>query len=670
MYKLTLVWRLPRRLRPAHNSQRDKSGGEKKVVVRRPSRRHRRRPSNLLQEYNRRQREGRARWLETHIWHAKRFHMVERWGHKIPDHPNDKGWRACYRAAASKCIMWDFSYLRLVQLEGRPELLMEKINMVTRGGAGGSLSLGPGEEEVVVYEGRGGGRCVGRVTYLWRPGQGEERLLWLWVHPAIYHQILQLLTALFDLQGQEEEEQQDEGPDLKKPRLEEPKPPKSVHLTKLAPRLLPPTVLKSTCGQVLITLLENSLNRFRLVGPLSSAVLSHAIQVSDLDQEAGEGRWWAQEVRRQEQGVASSVWQEWGERLPAQEKVARSPVLGLVARDPRVILPPRRHSEQLIPGGKLGVEQEASWDLQRSVLWEEELRGRVSREKEEDRVINELRGAALVPGTPLGLGEREGRLPVLLVAKGRPWGAGYDVVAPLGWGAVLWQCLVYWGARVGGLREWGAHQLEKGVLGGGEEDSEWGQQEGRRTAEERKKKHFLLPPDKRVNFAVTGAGHSAWGRDWGRLLSEWGEEVGDGGWHVVREVEVLQKLKLGQEVGCEEGGLVPVLLCVEGKGRLGEGSMLCLPLPEEQGDEEVMEPQHRDVQEGERRGTREEHRQAKKRLKRQWKKLKQKSVQVRVVWQIWCFLTKKKIQSSQLTRQKSSLNVLPTLCLFGDFDDK
>ena len=53
-----------------------------------------------------------VRWLETHIWHAKRFHMASLWGHKIPHFPNDKGWRACYRAATSKCLMWDFSYLR------------------------------------------------------------------------------------------------------------------------------------------------------------------------------------------------------------------------------------------------------------------------------------------------------------------------------------------------------------------------------------------------------------------------------------------------------------------------------------------------------------------------------------------------------------------------------
>ena len=69
--------RLPRRLRPAHSSQRDKSGGEGRVV-KRPSRRHRRRPKNLIEEYVRRQRPGRPLWLETPLWHAKRFHMADR----------------------------------------------------------------------------------------------------------------------------------------------------------------------------------------------------------------------------------------------------------------------------------------------------------------------------------------------------------------------------------------------------------------------------------------------------------------------------------------------------------------------------------------------------------------------------------------------------------------
>ena len=73
------------------------------TASKRPSRRHRRRPGNLLEEYSRRSRN--SVWLETHIWHAKRFHMSTQWGYRIPLHPNDKGVRAAYRGATNFCIM-------------------------------------------------------------------------------------------------------------------------------------------------------------------------------------------------------------------------------------------------------------------------------------------------------------------------------------------------------------------------------------------------------------------------------------------------------------------------------------------------------------------------------------------------------------------------------------
>ncbi len=80
-----------------------KSSGGSVVKHKKPSRKHRRRPANLLEEYNRRQRT--FVWLETHIWHAKRFHMTERWGYRLALFPNDRSYRACYRAAANHCLL-------------------------------------------------------------------------------------------------------------------------------------------------------------------------------------------------------------------------------------------------------------------------------------------------------------------------------------------------------------------------------------------------------------------------------------------------------------------------------------------------------------------------------------------------------------------------------------
>lgn len=76
---------------------------KKKEQAKSKSRRARRRHGNLLLEFNRRQRKN--IWLETHIWHAKRFHMVKKWGYCLGDRPTYKCYRPCYRAMSSHCLL-------------------------------------------------------------------------------------------------------------------------------------------------------------------------------------------------------------------------------------------------------------------------------------------------------------------------------------------------------------------------------------------------------------------------------------------------------------------------------------------------------------------------------------------------------------------------------------
>merc|ERR1712192_326689 len=152
---------------------------------------------------------------------------------------------------------------------------------------------------------------------------------------------------------------------------------------------------------------------------------------------------------------------------------------------------------------------------------------------------------------------------------------------------------------------------------------------------EKKAEHFRLPPDKRVNYAVLGLGGSCWARPWGALLTQWAKDshikVGEEDYHVIREKDVLKKLAEGEAIEIEDGdnSLVPVLLEVEGKGRLGQQTMLCLPFPTDQDDLDLVEGKHEDVKEEERKEKRQEHKVMKKRLKRQWKKLKSKQVLVK-----------------------------------------
>lgn len=76
---------------------------KKKEQAKRKSRKARRRHGNLLLEFNRRQRKN--IWLETHIWHAKRFHMVKKWGYCLGNKPTYKCYRSCHRAMSGHCLL-------------------------------------------------------------------------------------------------------------------------------------------------------------------------------------------------------------------------------------------------------------------------------------------------------------------------------------------------------------------------------------------------------------------------------------------------------------------------------------------------------------------------------------------------------------------------------------
>ena len=49
-------------------------------------------------------------WCPTHIWHAKRFHMMKRWGFQIPFSPNQKCFRSTSRAAKQATLAYETSY--------------------------------------------------------------------------------------------------------------------------------------------------------------------------------------------------------------------------------------------------------------------------------------------------------------------------------------------------------------------------------------------------------------------------------------------------------------------------------------------------------------------------------------------------------------------------------
>jgi len=106
-------YRIPLRIR--FKSLLELQPSEPEVLLRSKCRKHRRKIRFLLNHYERRQRE--FKWMETHIWHAKRFAMEDLWGFKVPYKSRDKSCRTVYKLSQrdSACIV-DQSYYRTLRV--------------------------------------------------------------------------------------------------------------------------------------------------------------------------------------------------------------------------------------------------------------------------------------------------------------------------------------------------------------------------------------------------------------------------------------------------------------------------------------------------------------------------------------------------------------------------
>ena len=98
-----------RSFRPYFNKPKKSSKVSEPRVLSRRSRRSRR--MYLDQEGK--------RWLScTHVWHAKRFHMGEMWGMRLPLNVCNKGRRAILRTSKRGCLIHDRSYMDCWVMDG------------------------------------------------------------------------------------------------------------------------------------------------------------------------------------------------------------------------------------------------------------------------------------------------------------------------------------------------------------------------------------------------------------------------------------------------------------------------------------------------------------------------------------------------------------------------
>lgn len=200
--------RMPARLRTAHRRELtasnvlksaskakvDVKAGEVPELVERPvgprgkmrCRKYRRRAKFLLA--HRRLRAKSPSWLETHIWHAKRFHMDSLPGGRcIAIAPNDRGLRSGYRALAHTSLVHDASYLDVIELRAEER---KNVTAVFRACLCeedfARLIVDPamnGTRRVDALSILDGTRStIAPVYALWRPSENAQ--IWVWCHPS------------------------------------------------------------------------------------------------------------------------------------------------------------------------------------------------------------------------------------------------------------------------------------------------------------------------------------------------------------------------------------------------------------------------------------------------------------------------------------------------------
>lgn len=150
--------------------------------------------------------EGRARfhrrqknksWLPTHVWHAKRAHMVTRWGFSVAQTPTEKCYRPTHRAHTQDgAIAWDASYFATLVLEAKTvDTLRAALQRLGADDAGGNRYQAGRR----VWEGllSMSDAVLGPASVYWNRQVGDEdrRSVIVRVHPEIFPQVFDLVRA-------------------------------------------------------------------------------------------------------------------------------------------------------------------------------------------------------------------------------------------------------------------------------------------------------------------------------------------------------------------------------------------------------------------------------------------------------------------------------------------
>uniref|UniRef100_A0A914XN08 Pop1 N-terminal domain-containing protein n=1 Tax=Plectus sambesii TaxID=2011161 RepID=A0A914XN08_9BILA len=415
-----------------------------------PSRFHRRRASNLLNAYIRRQR--RNAWLETHIWHAKRFLMRDIWGYRLAESSYQRGFRPAYRDSVRHCLVRDISYMRCLQLSGDERGLVDRLGHLCAKQLGPTIAFraaqdGHVELSLILYrKDRYPMDCIGPVRLMWMPRHDSEdgdRTLWIWVHPSSAGQLLSELIDLFGLIKNDSRplEQTTAGDNTKEAKpAEATSGAKKTRLSLDAHKVETmegTTVEYSSGDRIKLTDLRDQLVRIRLSGRLSLCVLAQMLRLVDVRDAAARTASWMTESACATYADHHRRWQlVMSQQSPAELK--DGVVTSLLIEDPRLSRPPKKGLCKEMDATR-GVNEASGAIIPDGAIWSSTIRRQVLRDKMTESDLQKLRAESTVT-----LAVTSTKIPVLVVVRNGGavadlnMGAGVDLIAPGGFGMPLW----------------------------------------------------------------------------------------------------------------------------------------------------------------------------------------------------------------------------------------
>ncbi|XP_057299823.1 uncharacterized protein LOC130630365 [Hydractinia symbiolongicarpus] len=543
------VKRLPKYLRNRALKEMDEPASKKK------SRKFKRRPKNLVEEYTRRSKNH--FWLETHIWHAKRFKMVEKWGYKIAQQPCDKSFRATYRAATQTCLLQDKSFMEFIEFAGSEEHIIEVLKQMCPPGAEKLLTTekvlsGSCYEEIILYQcNQHPYKAVGPVKFIWTSNNTDAvKRLVLISHPSISSEVLHevrsissdriTIGVIVDVKMEDDgsvntSQQTEINNCMQTPENNLDVKPNQTHILKNVSNynkndtqaLENVPYVKANCTQteqkeklphIFVTKRVLDFVVFSLTGPISHKILNNVFTFPNQSDDSTHNK------------HSNKLW----ESLSTDEVCAQhNSIFNLIVEDPRFHIPYKKKNPHKLPTHLAQKSTVVEHCNTPSLLWNKDNREKIKSEKKTDLEINSLRNEYLLPGSKLPISSP--KIPVVVLQRpcvtvnqtstgggDRSYNGGLDILLPANWAMPFWVALTYQGARAGGLREEENVDLEclLPYFPNSFPDTSAGREVAKKKKKEAEDNHMRHPPNNRCNYDVLGI-KNPFALPWQDLLNEW-----------------------------------------------------------------------------------------------------------------------------------------------------